>query len=234
MAGTVDYIGYDTDGYGNYCIVTSSDGKKEVLYAHLQSVAVSPGQSLNKGEIIGYVGNTGVSTGAHLHIEYSIDDGFNTNPAFFLEGACYTGIGSDDIVAVAAAQLGNYNGQLYWSWYGFTTRVEWCATFVSWCAEQCGYIDAGIILKYAYCPFGASWFQTRGLWQTGGGSYTPIAGDIIFFDWEMDGEIDHTGIVENSDGSIVYTIEGNTGNSVKRITYSIYSGVIAGYGTPAY
>ena len=89
MAGTVTYTGYDADGFGNYCIVTSSNGKKEVLYAHMQSIAVSQGQTINKKEIVGYVGNTGASTGAHLHIEYSIDNGFATNPAFFLDGISY-------------------------------------------------------------------------------------------------------------------------------------------------
>jgi murein DD-endopeptidase MepM/ murein hydrolase activator NlpD len=91
MTGTVSFIGYDADGYGNYCTVKSANGKKEVLYAHMQSVAVINGQTLNKGEIVGYVGSTGASTGDHLHLEYSIENGFNTNPAFFLTGASYTG-----------------------------------------------------------------------------------------------------------------------------------------------
>ena len=52
------------------------------------------------------------------------------------------GIHSPDeqIVAVAASQIGNVGGQPYWSWYGFSERVEWCACFVSWCANECGYI----------------------------------------------------------------------------------------------
>ena len=86
MFGNVTFTGYDADGFGNYCIVTSTDEKKEILYAHLRSVAVSVGQQILKGDIVGYVGNTGASTGAHLHIEYSIENGFNTNPAFFLDG----------------------------------------------------------------------------------------------------------------------------------------------------
>ena len=47
------------------------------------------------------------------------------------------GVGSDDIVAVALSQVGDVGGQPYWSWYGFSSRVEWCACFVSWCGATC-------------------------------------------------------------------------------------------------
>lgn len=83
-------------------------------------------------------------------------------------------IGSTDIVQVALAQVGNVGGQPYWSWYGFNSRVEWCACFVSWCANECGYIESGVIPKFAGCESeGVSWFKTCGLWQDGG--YTPKA-----------------------------------------------------------
>ena len=81
-------------------------------------------------------------------------------------------VGSQDIVQVALAQVGNVGGQPYWSWYGFTSRVEWCACFVSWCAEQCGYIETGIIPKFASVNVeGVPWFKTVGLWKDGG--YSP-------------------------------------------------------------
>lgn len=86
MAGTVSFVGYDADGYGNYCTVTSANGERQVLYAHMQSVAVTQGQTVIKGDIIGYVGTTGSSTGNHLHLEYSIENGFRTNPAFYIDG----------------------------------------------------------------------------------------------------------------------------------------------------
>ena len=77
--------------------------------------------------------------------------------------------GSNEIVNVALQQVGNVGGQTFWSWYGFETRVEWCACFVSWCANECGYIDAGIIPKFAGCESeGVSWFKTCGLWKDGG------------------------------------------------------------------
>lgn len=77
--------------------------------------------------------------------------------------------GSTNIVDVAFSQLGNVGGQPYWTWYGFESRVSWCACFVSWCANECGYIDMGIIPKFASCQNeGIVWFKTCGLWQDRG------------------------------------------------------------------
>ena len=147
----------------------------------------------------------------------------------------YNSSGSNDIVAVAQSQIGNVGGQPYWSWYGFSSRVEWCATFVSWCANECGYIDAGIIPKFASCESeGVSWFKACGLWQDRG--YTPKPGDIIFFDWadKHDGIADHVGIVKCVENGRVYTIEGNSGDSCKERDYDLNSNEIRGYGTPMY
>ncbi len=144
------------------------------------------------------------------------------------------GIGYSDgeIVTVALSQVGNVGGQPYWSWYGFNSRVEWCACFVSWCANECGYIDAGIIPKYAGCVNGAQWFKDRGQWADG--LHEPSPGTIIFFDWEGDGVTDHTGIVEKCENGTVYTVEGNSGDACRTRTYSVGSSVIYGYGIPAY
>jgi hypothetical protein len=141
--------------------------------------------------------------------------------------------GSGDIVAVAISQIGNVGGQPYWSWYGFDKRVSWCATFVSWCANQCGYIEAGVIPKFAACQAqGIPWFKKRGLRQEPG--YTPIPGDIIFFDWQQDGHSDHVGIVEYVEGRVVHTVEGNTSDTVARRSYRLDSNSICGYGCPLY
>lgn len=137
-----------------------------------------------------------------------------------------------EIVSVALSQVGNVGGEPYWSWYGFSSRVEWCACFVSWAANECGYIDAGVIPKFAGCIQGSNWFKERGLWQDG--SFTPSAGHIIFFDWEGDGETDHVGIVERVENETLYTVEGNSGDECRQNSYSIGSSVIYGYGTPAY
>lgn len=141
--------------------------------------------------------------------------------------------GSDgEIVSVALSQIGNIGGEPYWSWYGFSGRVEWCACFVSWCANECGYIENGVIPKFAGCIQGSEWFMERGQWQDG--SFTPEAGHIIFFDWEGDGLTDHVGIVERVENGTVYTVEGNSGDACRQNSYAVGSSVIYGYGIPAY
>jgi hypothetical protein len=140
---------------------------------------------------------------------------------------------NDALINIAEMQLGNVGGQPFWSWYGFDSRVEWCATFVSWCTNQLGYIDNGTVPKFASCRIGAKWFKDNGQWATGGYS-EPVAGDIIFFDWNGDGIANHVGLVVGNDGSTVYTIEGNSGDVCRRRSYSINSSVILGYGLPNY
>ena len=142
------------------------------------------------------------------------------------------GIGNGKIVSVAAQQIGNKGGQKFWSWYGFHGRVEWCACFVSWCADQCGYIQSGTIPKFAAVGNGISWFKSHHQWQTR--SYKPSAGDVIFFDWGGDGSPDHVGLVEKCDGRTVYTIEGNSSDSCRRRSYPVGGRQIYGYGVPKY
>ena len=147
--------------------------------------------------------------------------------------------GDGEIVTVALSQIGNAGGEPYWSWYGFSSRVEWCACFVSWCANECGYIDAGVIPKFAGCVNGVNWFKERGQWLDG--SEEPVPGMIIFFDWDnkgssgpQDGESDHVGIVERVEDGRVYTVEGNSGDSCRENSYVIGHYEIYGYGVPAY
>ena len=141
-------------------------------------------------------------------------------------------VGDGEIVTVALSQVGNIGGQPYWSWYGFNSRVVWCACFVSWCANECGYIENGVIPKFAGCIQGSEWFMERGQWQDG--SFTPETGHIIFFDWEGDGLTDHVGIVERVENGTVYTVEGNSGDACRQNSYAVGSSVIYGYGIPAY
>ncbi len=158
-------------------------------------------------------------------------DEYNSMWSYVLYGSS---TGSNKIVNVALAQVGNVGGQPFWSWYGFENRVEWCACFVSWCANECGYITAGTIPKFASCESeGVTWFKTCGLWKERG--YTPKPGDIIFFDWANDEKADHVGIVEKTENERVYTIEGNSsGDTCKQKDYEKNSSVILGYGTPMY
>ena len=151
---------------------------------------------------------------------------------YYPYGRGFTSGGNQAIVEVALTQLGNEGGQPYWGWYGFDGRVEWCACFVSWCADQCGYIESGIIPKFAGCVDGANWFKGNGQWQDR--NYEPQAGNIIFFDWEGDGETDHVGIVEKCENGVVYTVEGNSGDACRQKQYTVGSSSIYGYGVPAY
>ena len=144
---------------------------------------------------------------------------------------------NDMIVAVAQSQIGNVGGEPYWTWYGFSERVDWCACFVSWCANECGYIENGIIPKFASCAIGVNWFQSRRQWADG--SVEPVPGMIIFFDWDEDitGQDDrpnHVGIVEKVENGIVYTIEGNSDDLCRRRSYPVGHYEIFGYGILTY
>ena len=72
-SGYVQVAGWSSGGYGNYVIIyhgKMSDGNQySTLYGHMRSVATSAGKYVQQGEIIGYVGSTGNSTGNHLHLE---------------------------------------------------------------------------------------------------------------------------------------------------------------------
>ena len=113
--------------------------------------------------------------------------------------------------------------------YNITTEK---GMLVSWCADQCGYIESGIIPKFSGCVDGSNWFKGNGQWQDR--NYEPQAGDIIFFDWEGDGETDHVGIVEKCENGVVYTVEGNSGDACRQNQYTVGSSSIYGYGVPAY
>ncbi len=136
--------------------------------------------------------------------------------------------GNSDMVEIAKKEIGNHGGQKYWSWYGFKYRVEWCAIFVSWVADQAGVIN-NIVPRFSSCANqGIPWFKSMSKWRDRG--YVPKEGDIIFFDWEQDGRADHVGIVEKVEDDKIYTIEGNSGNQVKSRNYKINSRDIYGYG----
>ena len=148
---------------------------------------------------------------------------------YYSGGSLFAGLfGNQQIVSVAMGQLGNSGGQKFWSWYGFDSRVEWCACFVSWCADQSGLIESGNVPKFSLCSDGVSWFQGKNKWQSG--ETTPTAGMIIFFDWDHDGNSDHVGIVEKCEGGRVYTVEGNSSDQVRQRNYAMDYASIMGYG----
>lgn len=144
--------------------------------------------------------------------------------------------GDDAIVKAALSQVGNAGGEPYWSWYGFNSRVEWCACFVSWCFNECGYLDTGTAPKFAGCVGGVEWFRSREQWADN--TIEPASGMIVFFDWNdpnvasgpQDSEADHVGIVEKCENGIVYTIEGNSGDACRQNQYPVGYYEILGYG----
>ena len=154
---------------------------------------------------------------------YDISASEDISGVHFVDGARP---GNTAVVDIAKSQVGNVNGQPYWSWYGFDSRVAWCACFVSWCYNQAGLSEP----RFSGCTTGGmAWFQSRGQWANRG--YSDIApGDAIFFDWDNSGNADHVGIVIGTDGTNVYTVEGNSGNACKIKSYPLNSSVIRGYG----
>ena len=137
--------------------------------------------------------------------------------------------GSSDIALVAASQIGNEGGELYWRWYGFSSHVDWCAVFVSWCAEQSGLLDDGSMPKFAVCDDGIRWFIEKGRWFNR--NIEPNPGMIIFFDWNQDGRSDHVGIIQRCEDGLVYTIEGNSNDACNLRWYAVGDRCIIGYGT---
>ena len=142
-------------------------------------------------------------------------------------GGTGTRQGGEEVAAIALSQVGQVGGYPYWSWYGFSSRVEWCACFVSWCYAQVGLSEP----RFSGCTSGGmAWFQSHGQWVDR--NYADIApGDAIFFDWDGSGNADHVGIVVGLDENRVYTVEGNSGNDA--CSYKSYprgSSVIRGYG----
>jgi hypothetical protein len=142
------------------------------------------------------------------------------------------GDGNTAIVAVAQTQLGNEGGLKYCEWYGYPYRVEWCVVFVSWCADQCGYLDEGVLPKTEGVLPLVDWFRERDQWQYR--DYEPNPGDLIFYDWENDGIADHVGIVERVENGLIYSVEGNVDDCC--IENSHYTGTssIYGFGMPQY
>ena len=148
--------------------------------------------------------------------------------------------GETAIIEVAASQLGNVGGEPYWSYFGYTSRIAWCACFVSWCGNECGYIENGIMPKSISCVASMNWYKEREQWIDG--NQEPLPGMIIFYDWDdpdgefgpQDGKPDHTGIVEKVVDGVIWVIEGNSGDSCRRSQHPVGEYVIIGYGCPKY
>ena len=147
---------------------------------------------------------------------------------YLSQSAVYSGFKDTDIVRVARKEIGNRGGYRYYSWYGFRSRVSWCACFVSWCLYRSGKLKGGKYPKFSYVQNGLDWFKARNRFRPGGS--IPNSGNIIFFDWDHNGTANHVGIVQHVEGGYVYTIEGNSSDRVRECRYYVTSSSIMGYG----
>lgn len=106
--------------------------------------------------------------------------------------------------------------------------TPWCAAWAMNMLKDHGVLDTSSCSNVNYCPTIVNWAKKENIWA-GRGSYTPQAGDAILFDWQGDGTSDHIGIVEKVANGKVYTIEGNSSDSVARRSYSLSSSKVMGY-----
>ena len=120
-------------------------------------------------------------------------------------------------------------GKWYATWYNsdFTKDTPWCACFLSWAIDK-----NGGTLKFAdvadgIVQLGSNWHPKT---ENGYSISKAVPGDLIFFDWDGDGNANHVGALLLKDGNRIYTIEGNSGGMVAVRYYSGGDARIMGYG----
>lgn len=219
---TVESVEGSDGQYKITMTASTQDGKSLVItYSGLESVDVTEGMALEKGNAVGKAGDNGYDFSLQV-------DGVNVDPYRFFYGI--DGGGSSQMLTVALAEVGTIGGAKYWR-YGAYGGQAWCSAFVCWCANECGYIAQGIYPDHAACAFCVNWFKTHNQWYDSG-SYEPQPGDTIFFDWIKNGrgDFDHVALVKYVENGRVYTVEGNCGDSVKELNYDLSDSQIIGYG----
>lgn len=124
--------------------------------------------------------------------------------------SAYGTYGTSALATIARREVeegSHYGGQKYWSWYGFSSRVEWCACFVSYCMNKCGLLTEKPGEGHKDACAGLGWYKERGHFLPG--SATPAPGMLINFGADQH----HIGIVIDVRDGKVYTAEGNTYDS---------------------
>jgi murein DD-endopeptidase MepM/ murein hydrolase activator NlpD len=147
--GAVTFAGYSGD-YGNVVVIENADGLVS-KYAHCDTIDVAAGQTVSAGDVIGTVGSTGNSTGAHLHLEI-MKDGEYLNPAFFCDSGAFSlapeygfadePMGDGSYAALMEAAL-RFEGWPY-VWGGSSPETSFdCSGLVSYCLRAGGVRDVG-------------------------------------------------------------------------------------------
>ena len=147
------------------------------------------------------------------------------------------------VVQTALAEVGYTEGANNWNKYadaldplgitwGGKQNLAWCAEFVLWVFYKCFGADKALEMLCSpkptgipLCKMGAQYFKDAKRWYQ-----NPEVGDVVFFYY--DGDINHTGIVERVSGGLIYTIEGNSSDMVRRNCYVEGHAIIAGFGRP--
>ena len=149
---------------------------------------------------------------------------------------------SEDLITIAKSQLGYHESKAnymiseqnevkgysrYGAWYG-DAYGDWSAMFVSFCLRY-AQIPSEQFVSEDDCGEWITRLANAGMYQSAGG-YTPVAGDIVFIDYDENGAVDHVGIVETVNDKEIGTIEGDSEDSVCRRTYSLTDVKLLGYG----
>lgn len=183
-------------------------------------------QERSNGEVVSY--NKGVALDLGYNWRYAFGD------MFYARLISYNLSNSTGkLVEVATKEIGTLNGNKYWEWAGYESRMEWSAIFVTWVAEQAGYLSQGRVPNTVRPLDMFNWYKKNNKFKATDIGYIPQPGDLIFFDWKGNktGK-DQVGIVEFTGGNTIQVIEGNSENMVRRRTYTLDHSAISGYGVP--
>lgn len=215
----VDFYSIGIGSNANYSVIACFKNSKTSAKA-IKKAAYKEGAGTEKGT--GLSGMFGDLSGLSKYQSSSGNSGV-------------AGVGAEKLINIAKKEIGNNESDgthmKYENFGGLSSSNPWCAAFVSWCANEAGFIDSGIIPKYNACSTGVSWFQSKNAFHKEGSGYTPQPGDIVFFG---PGGVTHTGIVVSADANNIHTIEGNTSNAVAERDHPRATGYVYGYGTPDY
>ena len=146
------------------------------------------------------------------------------------------------LVETASKEIGQKQDETGWTKYGqwwadkvgdqAFAKAKWSSMFLAWCGNQIGLEDE----KYGYyacSDYWVTWFKNNNAYHEVK-DYTPLEGDMIFFDYDQDGKSDHNGLVKGINGTKVVCIEGNVDGEVKECEYEMSDAQLKGYGTPLF